>query len=454
MAVLLAGGFSIPEHHARSHRMSALQVGVVEAFDVPRLSVEAQLLLNGIHQPLGIPFGILDFEVFQLLGAVDAGALPREFQQFEFLPALRDRESHAFEQQRRRGQQRHDHLAGEFASGDVFDDVLDGQRQHVALVAPDARREFHGLHAHDRTVADAHEVAPGHVVVGQQRENVDVDDLRADDHRPSGIVVQGVEPLFVPLRQLEFQLPGRTRHLPFEVLAHGTQVAFQHRNDHADQLRILLLGLPPDARGLAVAQVVLQADRIFISGDQLRGEVEFAGPQGDHLADEVEHAALHHHRSVGAEILRPVARQDARRLHAGKALAPHDDPRIGLVVLEQDVVTRLKALDQRVFQQQGVGLAPHDDMADLDDLLHQHTHLRAVLLRLHEVRRHPLAQALGLTHIDDRPRAVHELVDARRQRQQGHLLLEIRFFRFSHTPCKFSKYIANRKVYKKVAFFV
>ena len=73
--------------------MSALQVGVVEAFDVPRLSVEAQLLLNGIHQPLGIPFGILDFEVFQLLGAVDAGALPREFQQFEFLPALRDRET-------------------------------------------------------------------------------------------------------------------------------------------------------------------------------------------------------------------------------------------------------------------------------------------------------------------------------------------------------------------------
>ena len=65
-----------------------------------------------------------------------------------------------------------------------------------------------------------------------------------------------------------------------------------------------------------------------------------------------------------------------------------------------------------------------------------------------------IAQALGLTHIDDRPRAVHELVDARRQRQQGHLLLEIRFFRFSHTPCKFSKYIANRKVYKKVAFFV
>ena len=140
--------------------------------------------------------------------------------------------------------------------------------------------------------------------------------------------------------------------------------------------------------------------------------------------------------------------------NAGKRRWGDADIVIALVVLEQDVVTRLKALDQRVFQQQGVGLAPHDDMADLDDLLHQHTHLRAVLLRLHEIGRHPFAQALGLAHVDDRPRAVHELVDARRQRQQGHLLLEIRFFRFSHTPCKFSKYIANRKVYKKVAFFV
>ena len=55
--------------------MGPLQIGVVEAFDVPRLAVEAQFLLQGIHQPLGISFGILDFEVLELLGAVDTGAL-------------------------------------------------------------------------------------------------------------------------------------------------------------------------------------------------------------------------------------------------------------------------------------------------------------------------------------------------------------------------------------------
>ena len=54
VAVLLARGFPVAENHARSHRMAPLQVGVVEALDVPRLPVEAQLLLHGVHQPVGI----------------------------------------------------------------------------------------------------------------------------------------------------------------------------------------------------------------------------------------------------------------------------------------------------------------------------------------------------------------------------------------------------------------
>lgn len=44
MAVVLARGFSVAEHHARGYRMGPLQIGVVEAFDVPRLAVEAQFL--------------------------------------------------------------------------------------------------------------------------------------------------------------------------------------------------------------------------------------------------------------------------------------------------------------------------------------------------------------------------------------------------------------------------
>ena len=325
----------------------------------------------------------------------------------------------------------------------MLDDVLNGQRQHVAFVAPDARRELHRRDAHDRAVADAHEVAPRHVVVRQQRKDIDIDDLRTDDHRLARIVVERVEPLLVTLGQFEFQLRGSPRHLPLEVLPHGPQVAFQHRNDHLQQPSVLLLGLPSDAGPLAVPEVVLQADRVFAPGDRPGVEVEFAGAQRHHLADEIEHAVLHHHRTVGSEILRPVAREGPRGLHAGEMLPADHDPRIGLVILQQDVVTRLEGLYQRIFEQQGVRFATHDDMADRGDLLHQHAHLGAVLLRLHEIGRHPFAQALGLAHVDDRPRAVQKLVDARRQRQQGDLLPKAVVLGSAHTFGKCSNFSAK-----------
>ena len=371
-----------------------------------------------------MPLGVADLQILQLLGPVDARALLRELQQFELLAPLGHGEGHTVEEQRGRGQEGDDHLAGQHPAADLFDDVLDGQRQHVPLVGPDARREFHGRDAHHRAVADADEVAPHHIVVGQQRENIHIDDLRTDDHRTARIVVQGVDPLLVALRHLEAQLRGGSRHLPLEVLAHRAQVAPQHRSDHIHQAAVLLLALRPDAGALAVAQVVLQADRIASARDLLGREVQLAGPQRDHLADEVQHAVLHHHRAVGTKILRTVAHELARGLHAGKRLAANDDPRIGLVVLEQDVVARLQALDQGVLEQQRIGLAFHDDVADLDDLPHHDADLGTVLLRLHEVGGDPLAQALGLAHIDDRARAVHELVDPGRERQQRHLLLQ------------------------------
>ena len=61
--------------------------------------------------------------------------------------------------------------------------------------------------------------------------------------------------------------------------------------------------------------------------------------------------ALHHYRAVGTEILGAVAVDDAGGLYARERFAAHDDPGIGLVVLEQDVVARLEGLDQRVFEQ-------------------------------------------------------------------------------------------------------
>ena len=388
--------------------------------------------------------GILDFEVLELLRAVDPGAALREFEQFELLAPLGHGEGHPVEQQRRGGQERHDHLAGQLAPGDVLDDVLHGQRQHVALVAAHAGGQLHGLHADDRPMADAHEVAIGRVVVRQQREDIHVDDPGADDHRTARVVIQRVEPLLEPLRRLELQRGRRTLHLRLEVAAHGTQIALQHRLDHRDELPVRFLVLQPRTGPPAVAEVVLQAHAVAPLRDPFGCEVEPAGAQRHHLADEIEHAALHGHRAVGTVVARPVAHELPRRLHARKVFAPHDDPRIGLVVLEQDVIARLQGLDERVLQQQGIGFAPHDDVADLDDLLDEHAHFGRVIAVLGEIGGDALAQALRLSDIDDRAVAVYELVDARRQRQQRDLLLDTLLLRFGHNEYKDNEYSVTR----------
>ena len=77
------------------------------------------------------------------------------------------------------------------------------------------------------------------------------------------------------------------------------------------------------ARSLAVAQVVLQADRIAPFGDSRRRKVERAGSQGNHLADKLQDTALHHYRAVGTEILGAVAVEDAGGLYARERFAAH-----------------------------------------------------------------------------------------------------------------------------------
>ena len=216
------------------------------------LAVEVQFALHGVHQALGMAFGILYFEVLHLLGAVYARALERELQQFGFLAALGHREDHLVEKQRRRRQQRHYDLARKVMR-DVVDDVLYGHCQHLGLRCLHAGAQLDRMQRYDRAVAQAYEVAVYHVIVLQQRKDVAVDDLGADDDRAALVILQRIEPLFETLRRLELERRGRLLHVPFEIAAHGTQVAPQHLLHHIDQFVILGLALRTDARALAVA---------------------------------------------------------------------------------------------------------------------------------------------------------------------------------------------------------
>ncbi len=424
MAILLARGLAVAEHHARCHGVGALQVRVVETLYVARLAVEMQFALHGVHQAFGMPLGILYFEVLHLFGAVDTRAFERELQQIGLFAAFGDGEVHLVEQQRGRGQEWHDHLAREVVRY-VFDDVLYGQCEHFGLRGADTRGELNGVECDDGAVAQAYEVAVGRVVVFEQREDVAVDYLGAHDHRAAAIVLQSVETLLETLRQLEFQLLGGP-HILLQIAAHGTQIAFQDIFHHLHQFGVLLLALRADARALAVAQVVLQAYAVTAARYGLRREVELARAQRNHLADELQYGVLHRQRPVRTEILRAVVPHDAGRLHAREVFAAEHDPRISFVVLQEDVVSRLVGLDERVFEQKRILLAVDHYVAYLGYLSDEHPHLGRVVLVADEVGRHALAQRLRLADVYYVARAVEELIDARGERQRRHLLFQYR----------------------------
>ncbi len=382
-----------------------------------------QLLLHGVHQPLGMPFGVLYFEILQRLGTVYTGALQRKFEQLGLFAALGHGKRHTVEEHRGRGQHRHDHFARELAR-DRLDDMGYRSREQFLFGAVGTGRHAHRSDGDDRTVAQTQKVAIGRVVVCQKREYVAVDDLGTDDDRARLIVVQRRQTRLAALCGLEAQLSGGTRHFGFEMRAHGAQISAQDRLHQSDALVVILLALGAHARSLAVAQMILQAHAVTSARYGLRRKVELARAQRHHFADELQQSMLRRERTVGAVVLRPVAHQPSRRLHPRKRLAPHDDPRICLIVFEQDIVARLQALYQGVFEQQSILLGVDDDMAHLDDLLDHNAHLGRMVAALQEIRRHAPAQRLGLADVYYRTSPVDELVYARIRRQRGGLSFE------------------------------
>ena len=77
------------------------------------------------------------------------------------------------------------------------------------------------------------------------------------------------------------------------------------------------------------------------------------------------------------------------------------DGGVALVVLEADVESRLVFLDEVVFEEERLCFALDHDGVDIGDVLPQEEVLGGVVAG-GEVTLGPRAQALGLTHIDDR----------------------------------------------------
>ena len=99
-------------------------------------------------------------------------------------------------------------------------------------------------------------------------------------------------------------------------------------------------------------------------------------------------------------------------MDAGKPLLADDDGRVGLVVLQLDVVPRLVLFDEAVLEQQGIHLRLDHDEADVGDFLDEEPGLAVLVGLLAEVAGHPL-EALGLADVQQGALRIIVLVDPR-----------------------------------------
>ena len=209
---------------------------------------------------------------------------------------------------------------------------------------------------------------------------------------------------------------------PDEVL----EVAAEDGADGVHALVVILLALFADARGLAVAHVVLEARPEFARVDVLLAQVVFAGSNRMQFAHDVEHGVHGLGRCIRPEILRSVLNDVAGRMDPGEPLLADDDGRVGLVVLQLDVVPRLVLLDEAVLEKQGVHLGGHHDEPDVGDLLDEQPGLAVLVGLLAEVAGHPLLEAFGFADVQQGALRIIVLIHPRAVRKALEDALDVR----------------------------
>ena len=88
------------------------------------------------------------------------------------------------------------------------------------------------------------------------------------------------------------------------------------------------------------------------------------------------------------------------------------NPRISLVVFQQNVIPRLVCFDKAVFKMQSIFLGLDEDILKIINIFDENISLRRIM-HLIEIRRHTTFQILRLTYINNLSRFIEILVYAR-----------------------------------------
>ena len=188
--------------------------------------------------------------------------------------------------------------------------------------------------------------------------------------------------------------------------------ALEQLHDLLYALVIFLLGNSAYAAAATFLYVIVQAGTVFASEYGVRGYLQIAGAELIGAVKEFHEIARMHYTAVRTEIARSVLDYTPREEDLREIACTDAYPRIGLGILQQDVVARLELLDQIVLQQKGVRLRLHHSVLRVCNLGDHHGSLARQPLGRHEILSHPLVQVLGLAHIYDIPLGVIITIDS------------------------------------------
>ena len=220
---------------------------------------------------------------------------------------------------------------------------------------------------------------------------------------------------------LKPEILGCGVHLGLDAPDKLRAAAFENIHSLADRAPVLFSARLAAAPAAACAHLVLKAGAIL--ADVAR-EHAAAIRQSERFAERIDDAHRLPASAVGAEVFCPVRVRAVGKRKARIRLPPVEtQERISLVILEKDVIARLVALDEGVFQHERFKFRLGDDNVEIVHVRDHRRDLRQMLAA--EIARHAVFQRLGLADVNHLAGSVQHDINARQQRQAVGFLAQL-----------------------------
>ena len=182
-----------------------------------------------------------------------------------------------------------------------------------------------------------------------------------------------------------------------------------------------------DAGRQALMEVVVQADLI------VAGDLDVALAIRKQTIEQIQRAVGGPRGGVRAEVLAAVVDDTASQLHPWPFLIGDAEVRVGLAVLEQNVVLRLVTLDELVLEDQGFRRSVGPDDLEIHDVGDEFPRLGVKRARVLEVTAQAISQLGGLADIQDVAGLAFHEIATRRGGERAQSVAEIRSLCGLHT---------------------